>query len=366
MISRAIDRCWALLCALTVSVAAVAPAASQQSTDQESLRVVMYRLLIDLPINIAVSEPVRRPLEELAREPCDQKAIEELGNALDKVGRRREAANAYTSFSATCAGHHAPSLRHAVNILLTLSDYQRAASVASDLIALEPFNDNGYFLRAVAYDRGGSTRQAIDDYISSLELFGNKERISSVSYMNLARAYEKLGQFCAAVGPIEDWIAIDPVHHETSQTRAIISDYTAKGHCQADAGGEEKFPRVGSTVKLQVAVNGVRGNFVLDTGAAYVSLTMSFAQKAKVEIEPDSLVHLSTANGASEGKRGRAATIALRSLSAKDVQVIVQADAKGLYGDGIDGLLGMSFLSRFEVQIAANFVEVRTRQAKRP
>jgi aspartyl protease family protein len=144
----------------------------------------------------------------------------------------------------------------------------------------------------------------------------------------------------------------------------MIADDTAKGHCQADAGGEEKFPRVGSTIKLQVTVNGVRGNFVLDTGAAYVSLTMSFAQKAKVEIEPDSLVHLSTANGVGEGKRGRAATIALRSLSAKDVQVIVQADAKGLYGDGIDGLLGMSFLSRFKLTMDPQAVRISGRKGK--
>src|SRR5262249_37589398 len=47
MASRAIGRCSAWLYALAVSVVAVAPAASQQSTDQESLRVVMYRLLID-------------------------------------------------------------------------------------------------------------------------------------------------------------------------------------------------------------------------------------------------------------------------------------------------------------------------------
>jgi len=306
---------------------------------------------------------VRSPLEELAREPCDQKAIQELGNALDRVGRRREAANAYTSFSATC-GHHAPSLRAAVNILLLLSDYRRAASVATDLIALEPFDDNGYFLRAVAYDRGGETRQAIDDYVTAIELFGQKDRISSVSYLNLARAYEKLGQFCDAVQPIESWVAINPARNDTSQTRAIIADYTAKGHCKAAAGGQERFPRTGNQIRLQAMVNGVRGNFVLDTGASYVALTSSFAQKAKVEVEGDSVVHLNTANGMAEGKRGRAATIQLRSLSAKDVQVVVEADAKAAYGDSIDGLLGMSFLSRFSVSIDPRAVRISGRKGK--
>jgi aspartyl protease family protein len=354
------------LCVLAaVSATLVAAAASQPAPrpNRENILAVMERFLIELPMSIAENPPVRGPLEELGREPCDQKAIEELGNALDKVGRRREAANAYTSFSATC-GHHAPSLRAAVNILLTLSDYSRAASVASDLIALEPFNDNGYYLRALAHDRAGDTRRAIDDYVTAIELFGNKDRISSAGYLALARAYEKLGRFCDAIEPIETWVALNPARNDTSQTQAIIAEYTAKGRCQPAAGNEEKFPRAGNLVRLQVAVNGVRGNFVLDTGASFVALTSAFAQKAMVDIEPDSVVRLHTANGMADGKRGRAATIQLRSLSAKDVHVVVQADNKAAYGDGIDGLLGMSFLSRFKVPIDPQVVRISGRKAR--
>jgi aspartyl protease family protein len=36
------------------------------------------------------------------------------------------------------------------------------------------------------------------------------------------------------------------------------------------------------------------------------------------------------------------------------------------YGIAIDGLLGMSFLSRFEVQFSDAFVEVRTRGRNTP
>ena len=32
------------------------------------------------------------------------------------------------------------------------------------------------------------------------------------------------------------------------------------------------------------------------------------------------------------------------------------------YGAGVDGLLGMSFLSRFDMQMAGGFIEVRTRR----
>jgi len=350
---------------MLLSIAVCNSATSQ--TPFDSLLATLNRLSIELPTNLIANEPVRSPLDALSREPCDQKAIDELGAALEKVGRRREAATVHISFSATCPGHYAPSLRTAVNILLGLSDYPGAAAVASHLITLEPFNDNGYYLRALANDRGGLFKQAIDDYVTAIELFGNKEHISSVAYLGMARDYEKLGQFCDAVLPIETWVALNPARNDTSQTRAIIADYTAKGRCQpGPAGGEEVFKvgRPSSLVKLPVSINGVLGNLVLDTGATFVSLTATFAQKAKVQIDQDSMVRIHTANGIGDGKQGRAATVQLRSLAAKDVPIVVQSDAKAAYGDGVDGLLGMSFLSHFKVSIDTQAVRISSRKTK--
>jgi aspartyl protease family protein len=352
----------AAFCAL-IACAISWPAKAQ--IDVDDLLATMERLTISVPMSVAGRDPVRQHLGELGREKCDQRAIAELGDALDKAGYRREAATAHVRFSSTC-GNHAPSLRTAVNILLKLSDYPAAIKVASDLIALEPFSDNGYFLRAVAYDRSGSAKPAIDDYITAIELFGNKERISSAGYLGLARSYERLGQFCDAIGSIETWVALNPARNDTAQARAMIGDYMKKGSCEAAAGKEETFAvaRPHDLVKLVVMVNGVRGNFVLDTGATFVSLKSSFAKQAKVEVDGESTVKLHTANGAGTGKRGRAMTVQLRSLQAKNVPVVVQDDAKGMYGAGVDGLLGMSFLGRFKVTIDARAVKIAPRSQR--
>jgi aspartyl protease family protein len=56
--------------------------------------------------------------------------------------------------------------------------------------------------------------------------------------------------------------------------------------------------------------------------------------------------------------------IELRSLRAKDVPIVVQDEAKGSYGDGVDGLLGMSFLSRFKVTIDTHQVKISPRDAR--
>jgi aspartyl protease family protein len=333
---------------------------SAQSPAAGDVAGALARLGIDLPKTVTPTASVRGPLEELTREKCDQDAILHLGDALDAAGYRRESAIAQVNFSSQCGGY-APALRGAVNTLLKLSDYATAETIASDLIRLEPYGDNGYFLRAVARDGNKSFKGAIDDYVTAIELFGNKDRISSIGYYRMARDYEKLGQFCDAMLPLERWVALDPSRHDSTQVQAMLSDYAAKGGCAAaTSGGEERFPaaRPGGVVKVPVVVNNVPATFILDTGAAFVALKDSFAKKAKVEIEAGSSVHLHTANGIAEGQRGRADTIQLRSLKAKSVPVVVEADSAAAYGDGVDGLLGMSFLSRFNVTIDGRIVRI--------
>src|SRR5229473_1554292 len=334
--------------------------------DIDAVSAAMNRLSIALPMDIAGAGSVKRSLDDLNREPCDQQAIVALGLALDKVGRKREAANAQLSFSKACGGY-APSLKMAVNMLLALSDYASAATAATELINLNPHDDGNFYLRATAYDRGGSSRKAIDDYLTAIELFGNKAAISSDSYLAVARNYEKLGQFCDAGSIIEAWVALNPTRNDSSRMQAIIADYNAKGKCEAaNSRSEELFrrPPNNNVLKLLVVINGVRGTFIMDTGAKWVSMYSAFAEKAKVQIDQESKVKLYTANGVTEGKRGHAATIQLRSLQAKDVDVVVQSGGQGSYGQGVDGLLGLSFLSRFKVSIDAQTVKIANRNAK--
>jgi aspartyl protease family protein len=155
------------------------------------------------------------------------------------------------------------------------------------------------------------------------------------------------------------------VQNDTSQMRAIIADYMKKGNCAIPTGKEEVFAASRSHhVALPVSINGLRGNFLLDTGATYVSLKKAFADQAKVQIDQGSTVRLHTANGIAEGKRGRAAVIQVRSLQAKDVPVVVRDDGKTGFAECVDGLLGMSFLSRFKVTLDARGLKIAPRNAR--
>jgi aspartyl protease family protein len=103
---------------------------------------------------------------------------------------------------------------------------------------------------------------------------------------------------------------------------------------------------------------------MFDTGATFVSLKKSFATAAKIDIDEDSIVTLNTANGVTTGKRGRARNVQLKNLKAENVVVVVQNDDKLMAGDKLDGLLGMSLLSRFNITIGADSIRIKSRTGR--
>ena len=360
---------WVLkIASVSLLPAAVTSAALSTKAQAQTGKIgdALDSLGITLPDEVLRTDSLRQPLDELARERCDGVAIASLGDALEKIGRRREAAIAQIAFSRNCDGH-ASAVRRAVNILLALNDPAAVVSAATELIKLEPYGDNGYFLRALGHHRAGNCQKAIDDYATAIELFGNKQQIASVGYFGMMRCYERLGRFCDATAPIETWVAINPDRNDTSQTRTILAELSDKGKCaSAAAPGEEVLPigRPGQTVTITGSINGVSGRFIIDTGATFVALKRSYAQRANVEVDESSSVKLGTANGIAEARRGRAKSVAVKRLSAQDVAVIVQTDDRAAYGDKVDGLLGMSFLSRFDMTIDARSVRLKSRDRR--
>ena len=72
-----------------------------------------------------------------------------------------------------------------------------------------------------------------------------------------------------------------------------------------------------------------------------------------------------TANGMAKARLSKADKVQLGKLEASNVPVVVQNVDEKSFGAGVDGLLGMSFLSRFEVQMAGGSIEIRTRSPKK-
>jgi clan AA aspartic protease (TIGR02281 family) len=327
---------------------------------------VYKRLGISLPHSVARDPVIWLRLSDLKREPCDQQSVDDLALLLEKYARRREAAETLYNFVAKC-GAPVTALHKSVNIFLKLTDYDKAVEVADEFVRRAPNNHNAVYLRGTAFEGSGAFKRALVDYADAIELFGSdKKNIGSSVFTRMANAYAQLGQYCEAMTPILNWVALDPLTRDTSQTQKIVGDYERRGNCTVS--GEvkkERYPLRGqkNVVTVKAEINGIKGVFVIDTGASYVSVKSKFAERAKIPLAGATDIRLATANGLTKGKLSTANKILLGQLEARNVPIVMQ-DGDDNYGAGIDGLLGMSLLSRFEMQMAGGFIELRTRRRK--
>src|SRR5260370_16270871 len=146
----------------------------------------VYGRLGALPVRAARDPFVWLRVEELKREPCDQKSIGDLALALDKLGYRREAAGGLYNFVRNC-GAPLSALNQSVDIYLKLTDYAKAVEVADEFVRRAPSDHNARYLRGVALHGAGDFQRALVDYSDAVELFcADKKVISSRVSLHLS------------------------------------------------------------------------------------------------------------------------------------------------------------------------------------
>jgi clan AA aspartic protease (TIGR02281 family) len=360
------SRYW--IVALLLAALSGSAQADPQTDNPDEVFESVYARIGALPVQAARNPLVWLRLEELKREPCDQKSIRDLAQSLDKLGYRRQAADGLYKFVMNC-GAPVFALNQSVSIFLRLTDYPKAVEVADEYVRRAPSDQNAHFVRGLALEGAGDYRRALSDYSDTIELYpGDKKTISSSVFLHMASTYAALKQFCEAAAPINRWVSFDPATRDTTKTQRMIADYEQQGNCVTSTElHKETFPLRGqrNVVTVKAEINGVRGLFILDTGASYVSVKSAFAAKARIPDTNTSEITMVTANGQTRAKLSRADKIALGKLEAANVPVAIQDVDDKSYGPGVDGLLGMSFLSRFDIQMAGGSIEVRTRQPKK-
>jgi len=296
-----------------------------------------------------ISRPeIGKPLDELTREACDRQAASSLARALLNAGYRREAANVLVKFAGKCPQGVA-LLPGAVPILTSIGDLPAALEAATRVVAENGTSPQARFARAEVLRGAGRYSEALDDYMAVLSLADQPARVSGDVFAGAAEARAKTGQPCEASGLIRMWIGWDPARRNTAQARALAEKYAQAGQCErATAKRPQTFARKrGEVVMARVSVNGHPGTFVVDTGASFVSFSEAFAQQAGVSAEKARRIQLRTANGLTDAMLTTSKTVTLGTAEAAGVSVAI---VKGTpFGPKIDGLLGQSFLSQFEV-----------------
>jgi aspartyl protease family protein len=338
-----------------------APPAAPRTPKASEFESVYSQLGIQpLPPNVERQQQVQSRLDQLNREPCFTDAMVGLGRALLDAGYPRETATSLRTFAKRC-GNAREVLPLGYHALERINDFSGALEVANELVEALPANGTFRYWRAKAYGRTRQFPLTIVDYMNTVQLIEPQKSIFGDVFYEWAQSYAAIGRYCDAISPIEMYVSLDPANRRTAQTVKIISDYAEQGRCDKRyATGTTRVSFVGSpnVRTLTVVINGVAGNLILDTGATFVSITSQFARKANVAAEPANQVIMKTVGGKTIAEIGYAKSVSVGKAEALGVVTAVHREDNNPFGIRVDGLLGMSFLSRFNVKLSPTAIEL--------
>jgi aspartyl protease family protein len=294
---------------------------------------------------------ITRPLLILQKERCDTTAILSLGNALKAAGYNREASQVFYGFAMACNKQNG-LLYQAADILYGLSDFEGAKKITDMLVAEWPENNLFHYLSGLVAAGQGRYGTAVIEIENTIELAPSRPALLEDVFLNLAKAFAHLNAPCKSAAAVQQWIALDPATRDNVAAKKILTDYLSQGNCAATyADGSDSFPVGPRNMTLaRVTINNVSGQFVIDTGANLVTLSADFARRTGIKSDIEGFIQ--TANGGSHARLGAASLVRAGRVSAADVPVVLLSDDAAGLPSHLDGLLGMSFLSRFNVEIA--------------
>lgn len=338
---------------------AIAP--TRVTSPSPDTKIVYEKLKISpLAPEFTQSRTITNALKALSESFCDKVAIARLTTELGKQGELRTAAKALISFAEICP-NSTGELWTAANMLYSAGDYGAAIEINDKLIAQRPDVGIYYVMRGEMLIHQNRPSEAIENLSTALAFFENAKQANQKVHQLLASAYAADGQFCQAMTAIQAYVYTEPHARDTAAMRMLIADYAEKGKCDADyTEASAVIRRRNADVMLsKVTINGVIGTFIIDTGASFVTIDERFAKKANISLHNARKIRTYTANGVISAALTTAKKVELGKLSA--AQVATSVISKPI-GQGIDGLLGMSFLARFDVALNNREMRITTRE----
>ena len=232
------------------------------------------------------------------------------------------------------------------------SRLRRALIFLIILFCICPATLGGFQFKGIA--RAGSFEEGLDFFAAghyrwALEKFVLAVDQSSrdpLRWWYLAESYRVLGDTEAAATSYRHVLQTAPQSQFGSAARQAL-----------EAMGEPPvttisvpFQRRGTAIVLPSRINGEDvGAFLLDTGATFISVSNAVAQRLGVRSAGNGTVRLATASGVIDAPLAVLEEVNVGGAVARHVPAVIH-DIPGLPSNVV-GLLGMSFLERFRVNI---------------
>lgn len=282
----------------------------------------------------------------LARQPCDADAAVRLGDLLVVARASDEVEPMAEAFAARC-GRQEQLLWKVYEAAKRTGQWSRALAVATDLIEHDPADQDYWWWRAIVHEQLGDLDAALADFKQTLAIRPDLDGIP----FNVADLHERMKRPCEAALAIEQYLHWHPEHRDSDQVRMRLDRLYRQGRCGETVKGKAtiRFPPASSVIATEAVVNGRKGRFLIDTGASVVVLSREFAARLGVAPAAGAAVQVATANGLATAHLVRLDAVSVQGVSASGVEAAV---VDQLAGD-VDGLIGLSFLARFEMALDA-------------
>jgi clan AA aspartic protease (TIGR02281 family) len=199
------------------------------------------------------------------------------------------------------------------------------------------------------------------DYISTLDLFPDLSNVAGSQFYQVSTMYDKLGKPCDAIAPLETYISYDVRGRLTQQISKLIAEYSRKGNCAASYANGSAHVVIAPGNLVDVTINGSPARMIIDTGASLLSLTPEMASRARIAPDAADMVEVKVVGGLMKQATGYAQTVKVGEATAANVPILIAVGSKDAFGAGIDGLLGMTFLSRYSASISPGLLELKPR-----
>ena len=167
----------------------------------------------------------------------------------------------------------------------------------------------------------------------------------AIYYMLLGRLYYTHEDYTDAITNLEYALQLD--HTQTATLSPLID--AAKQRLENPGLVEVPISSHGRALNVDVKLNNVRQSFsfILDTGATLTVISSDTAQKLGIVLSPNQpTIQVSTANGMVNAPTITLNTVNLQGALVERVPAVVMNEL-----NGFDGLLGLSFLNHFNIDI---------------
>lgn len=275
------------------------------------------------------------------KEPCDRAKIVPLCDSLIRDGEPRLCLTRADAFFTRCGDYW--RLRWATYAAhRQLSEWEPAIAEATALVTQFPDDRDYRIWRGLAYAEKGDTLHAVADYEQALAI---EPKLGDVPF-NLADGYRKLGRPCDGIFPLEQLAFYYPDRDANARRR--LRELYDDPQCSDRMGTGKATLRFGTgarRVTSRVTLNGTASaDLIVDTGASTVVLGRPLAARLGLHYDQWPARRATTAAGLRDVRIGYLDSVTVQGVSARHVECAVIEDLVGP-----EGLLGLSFLARFEM-----------------